>query len=95
MKNKTLEEKFQEHSLQFDNEVDRSWARYSYEAGYNLAQKESEEKIKKLREALEFYANTNNWKSGFSLKVDDTKLTETNGLRRGGKLARKVLKEIE
>lgn len=48
-----------------------------------------------LKEALVFYADTNNWKSGFSLKIDDTKLTETNHLRRGGKRARQALKEIE
>jgi len=60
------------------------------------------EKLDKLRrenemmkEALSFYSNQKNWKSGFSLRVDDTKLTETNGLRRGGKRAREVLKQIK
>jgi hypothetical protein len=55
MKTRPLEEKSQEHSLQFDNEVDRSWARYSYEAGYNLAQKESEEKIRLAIRHLEHH----------------------------------------
>jgi hypothetical protein len=57
-----------------------------------------EQENQKLREALidivkvvEFYSDSGNWKSGFSLKVDDTKLTRTNQLRRGGKRARQAL----
>jgi len=62
------------------------------------AQKKCVELLKenaKLKEALEFYADKSNWKSGFSLKVDDTKMTETNYLRVGGKRARQALKETE
>lgn len=61
-----------------------------------------QEKIEKLQaekekliRCVEFYADVNNWKSGFSLKVDDTKLTKTNQLRRGGKRARQCLQELK
>ena len=49
----------------------------------------------KLIKCVEFYADVHNWKSGFSLKVDDTKLTNTNQLRRGGKRARQCLQELK
>lgn len=48
-----------------------------------------------MREALEFYADMDNWKSGFSLKQSDYKPTETEQLFRGGKRARQALREVE
>lgn len=97
MKNKSLEEKFEAwlevlsgntENLDFD----------SFKKGFELAQKESEEKIKKLREALEYYAESANWiheefngrdNNQCSIRDEDVELCS------GGKLARKVLKEIE
>ena len=46
---------------------------------------------KKLRECVEFYADTNNW--SYQQIIDD--ISEVNGSLEGGKLARKTLKEID
>lgn len=46
MSDKSLEEKATEHSLQFDNPVDRDWAKYSFIAGYKIAKEEMESRLK-------------------------------------------------
>lgn len=54
-----------------------------------LAEKDAENK--KLREALKFYADINNW--SYQQIIDD--ISEINGSLEGGKLARKTLKELD
>lgn len=91
MKNKSLEEKFLEEFKHCAN-LEYSNKGFIFEAGYELAQKESEEKIKKLREALEFYANEDHW------DLDQIVEREKDGYGSDsccGMIARKVLKEIE
>lgn len=75
--------------------------------GYLLAKKEDEEKIEKLKKALEFYANDENWHvitieddsedttclCTISIKDNEERFSY-EGMA-GGRLARKVLKEIE
>lgn len=53
--------------------------------------KELQAKNKKLREALNFYADINNW--SYQQIIDD--LSEVNGSLEGGKLARKTLGELD
>lgn len=50
--------------------------------------KELQAENKKLRECVEFYADTNNW--SYQQIIDD--VSEVNGSLEGGKLARKTLK---
>ena len=51
---------------------------------------------KKLREALEFYADPKTWRSGGSLKIPDNSTKDNPSyLCRGGNRARKVLNEAK
>ena len=68
--------------------------------GLHLLLKEYEAKIKLLKEALEFYANVDNWleeknrNNLYTVITNDASDDYDDALRFGGKLARQVLKEI-
>jgi hypothetical protein len=94
---KTIDQKAEEHSLQFDNLIDRDWAKYSFRAGYSLAKSEDKEKIEKLKKALEFYCSMQGhqiYNPDYHDEID-VFYDDLDGIGYFGKLARQILKEIE
>ena len=114
---KKLEVKRDELAREFENQawraapytevtIDSSF-RDGFDAGYQVALNEANERIQVLREALEFYANYENWDetdfmyaSNYKPKINHADMYETKEcehfkIQRGGKTARAALKADE
>jgi hypothetical protein len=97
MKNKSLEEKFQEWEKEEKYNIDCDVVEIAFKAGYELAQKENQKKINKLRKTLEDI-ETSGTLVGKTVQ-ESSVLAKRESLEwyliECNKLARKVLKEIE
>lgn len=76
--------------------------KHGFDAGYQMAMDEANERIQKLREALEFYANAKNWECDETYNItkiiDDESIWHYSNVNGdydhiGGKTARAALKE--